>query len=545
MRVCGAVDVLHGARVKPGVVDAGTHRRRGGVEVAHLLGVVSQIAAELGQLDGIFHRGPRVRAHEVGHHVLLLATRTRGLLELVDKALVDVVRGLAHHTQHVVAHVLGRQAQLARGVVFGQLADEGVVLVVQRVVKADAAADEDLLDAGNRAELAQQPHVALVGYAQVGAGLGRKAATVHAGAGLCLLGAGGLHEVCRGAANVVDVALEVGVVRHGRGLGNQGLVASRLDDAPLVEVERAERALAQAAAVAGKRELHLGDGRDAAGGVVHGVRGAGVGKLVDRVELRRGKRKGGRVLYHVDAVLVLLDKRMREVRVKVSALDAKAARVLGLVGAHCLPGGENHGIHALLGGSRAVDRSGDPAYVVDVHAAVERVGNLDDGALAHAVGDDVGAGVQKDRTLERIRPVVVVGEAAQRCLDAAQHDGHVLVRAADEVAVDHVRVVGAQAHLAAGGVEVLGAAVLCHGVVVDHRVHVATAYEKRQARLAQDGDACGVAPVGLRDDAHLVAVRLQHARDDGAGKRGVVNVGVTAHKDEVALVPAARLHVLA
>ena len=236
---------------------------------------------------------------------------------------------------------------------------------------------------------------------------------------------------------------------------------------------------------------------------------------------------------------------MREVRVEVPALDAKAAGVLGLVGAHCLPGGENHGVNALLGGSRAVDRSGDPAYVVDVHAAVERVGNLDDGALAHAVGDDVGAGVQKDRTLERIRPVVVVGEAAQRRLDAAKHDGHVLVRAADEVAVDHVRVVGAQSHLAAGGVEVLGATVLRHGVVVDHRVHVAAAHEKRQARLAQDGDACGVAPVGLRDDAHLVAVRLQHARDDGAGKRGVVNVGVAAHKDKVALVPAARLHVLA
>ena len=225
----------------------------------------------------------------------------------MDKALVDVVRGLAHHTQHVVAHVLGRQTQLAGGVVLGQLADEGVVLVVQRVVKPDAAADEDLLDAGNRTKLAQQPHVALVGHAKVGAGLGREAATVDAGAGLCLLGAGRLHEVCRGAANVVDVALEIGVVRHGGGLGNQGLVASRLDDAPLVEVERAERALAQAAAVADERELHLGDGRDAACGVVHGVRGAGVGQLVDLVELRRGEWLGGRVLNHVDAVLVLLD----------------------------------------------------------------------------------------------------------------------------------------------------------------------------------------------------------------------------------------------
>ena len=136
-------------------------------------------------------------------------------------------------------------------------------------------------------------------------------------------------------------------------------------------------------------------------------------------------------------------------------------------------------------------------------------------------------------------------KAAKRRLDAAEHDGHVLVRATDEVAIDHVRVVGAQAHLAAGGVEVLGAPVLGNGVVVDHRVHVAAAYEKRQARLAQDGDARRVAPVWLRDDAHLVAVGLEHARDDGAGKGGVVDVGVAAHVHEVALVPAARGHVLA
>ena len=126
------------------------------------------------------------------------------------------------------------------------------------------------------------------------------------------------------------------------------------------------------------------------------MRRAGVGQLVDRVELRRGERLCGRVLYHVDAVLVLLDQRVREVRVEVSALDAKAACVLGLVGAHGLPGGKCHGVHALLAGSRPVDRAGDPADVVDVHAAVERVRNLDDGALAHPVGDDVGTGVQKN-----------------------------------------------------------------------------------------------------------------------------------------------------
>ena len=71
------------------------------------------------------------------------------------------------------------------------------------------------------AQAAQQVHVALVGDGEVLAGLGREAAPVDAGAGLLLLLAGGHHEVGRGAAHVVDVALELGVVRHGLGLAQE------------------------------------------------------------------------------------------------------------------------------------------------------------------------------------------------------------------------------------------------------------------------------------------------------------------------------------
>ena len=52
--------------------------------------------------------------------------------------------------------MLGCQAELTRGVVLGELADEGVVLVVEGIVKADARADKDVLDARNLGELAQE-----------------------------------------------------------------------------------------------------------------------------------------------------------------------------------------------------------------------------------------------------------------------------------------------------------------------------------------------------------------------------------------------------
>ena len=99
------------------------------------------------------------------------------------------------------------------------------------------------------------------------------------------------------------------------------------------------------------------------------------------------------------------------------------------------------------------------------------------------------------------------------------------------------------AFLAAGGIGVGVAAVLGHRIVVDHGVHVAGADEKAQARLTEHRDAGGVGPVGLADDAHFVAVRVEYAADDSHAKARMVHVGITADIDEVALVPAARIHV--
>ena len=136
-----------------------------------------------------------------------------------------------------------------------------------------------------------------------------------------------------------------------------------------------------------------------------------------------------------------------------------------------------------------------------------------------------------------------MGQTAQARLDAADDDGDVLKRLADEVAVDRDGTIGTAPLLATRGIGVGVAAVLGHRIVVDHGVHVAGADEKAQARLAEHGDAGGVGPVGLADDAHFVAVRVEHAADDGHTKAGVVHVGVAADVGKVALVPAARIHV--
>ena len=210
--------------------------------------------------------------------------------------------------------------------------------------------------------------------------------------------------------------------------------------------------------------------------------------------------------------------------VHILLLHVKAACVVELVGGKVVPAGQQVVVVDLVERVGAVDGAVDVGDLVDEQARVERVGDLDDRVLTHAVDEDVGARVEQYRALELVLPVVVVGQAAQACLDAADDDGGVLERLADEVAVDRDGAIGSVSLFTARGVGIGVATMLGHRVVVDHGVHVAGADEKAQARFAEHRDAGGVGPVGLADDAHFVAVRVEHAADDGHTKAGVVHV---------------------
>ena len=450
VRAAGAVDVFHRARVDARVVDAGGNRRGRGVEVGHLFGIETQVAAEFGQFHRFLHRRAGVGGHEVGQDVLLLADFLGVGVESAHELLVDGVARFAHHLEDRVGDVFGGQAQLAAHVVLHEFVEEGGVVVEQDVVEADAAADEDLLHARKGTQFAQELHVVLVGDGELVAGRRRQAAFGGAGPVLGLFGAGGDAEVGGGAAHVVEVALEVGLLRHETRFLHDALAAARLDDPALVEVERAEGAVAQAPAVAREAELHFGERRDAAGLVVIGMPGPGVGESVEGVEFGSGKGLAGRVLHHVDVVGVGLDERAGRKGVEVAILHAEAACVVELVRLQVVPAGQQDRTVAVVDRPAPVDGARNEGEVVHRKAGVERFGNRDQRFLAHSVADEVGPRIEQDRPLYLVRPVVVVGQAAQARLDAPQDDRYVFVGAADEVAVDDGGMVGPQAHLAAG-----------------------------------------------------------------------------------------------
>ena len=116
---------------------------------------------------------------------------------------------------------------------------------------------------------------------------------------------------------------------------------------------------------------------------------------------------------------------------------------------------------------RAIHRAVDERDVRHVKPSRQRIGDLHDGMLAHAIADQVGAGVKQNRTLQLVRPVIIMSQTAKRCLDATQNNGNILIRAANQVAIDHRCTIGAKPHFAAGR-ERIGAAMLLGNRIVIH-----------------------------------------------------------------------------
>ena len=219
--------------------------------------------------------------------------------------------------------------------------------------------------------------------------------------------------------------------------------------------------------------------------------------------------------------------------VGIGVVHQQARRVqLGGVQLHPARG---HGL-AHEGGAADVGQGGD------LLALAQPVGDLQDLPLAVAVDQQVGLAVDQGRAPHLVRPVVVVGDAPQAGLDAADDDGHVLEGLAAALGVDQHRPVGAAIALGIGGVGVVVAQPPLGRVAVDHGIEVARGDPEEEIGTAQGPERIGALPVGLADDAHPVALVLEHPAHHRHAEAGVVDVGVAGDHDHVAGFPAQGVH---
>ncbi len=194
---------------------------------------------------------------------------------------------------------------------------------------------------------------------------------------------------------------------------------------------------------------------------------------------------------------------------------------------------------------RAALHKGGATHVGDLLHGLfggQAVGDLDDGALGIAVQQQVALGIHHHAAADLVAPVVVVRDAAQAAFDAAQDDGHIFECFTAALAVDHGGAVWALAAYITWCVSVVAADFAIRRVAVDHGIHVARRHAEEQIGFAQRFERIGALPIRLSDDAHAKALRLQRAANHRHAKAGVVHIGVARDDDDVAAVPAQRIH---
>ena len=486
--------------------------------------------------------------HEIGHDILVLAGLFVGLVKEADKVPVNSASGLAHPGEDIVGDMLGRHPELAADMILAELPQEGPVPVRQQVIEAKAGAHKDLFDAGQTAQLFQERKIVPVVDLQVGAGLREKTAPVLAGPVRHLLFAGRRAEFRRGSADVIDIAPEIGLRQHLLRLAQDGGVAAGLHDPPLVKGQGAEITVAVAAPVGGQAEFDVPQGGHAALRVVHGMPGTHVREGIDVVHLLHGEGFGRRVLDDKGPAAVGLVQAPGLKGVCVGVLEGKALRIGPLPRLRQLADrlviGQADGVVDVLFVSRLIDRPVDKSDVAHIQAGGQRVRDLHDAALPHAVGDQVCARVQQDRPPHLVGPVIVVGHTAQAGLQPAQDHGRLLKSPPDQVSIDHDRVVRPLSHDPAGTESVLPSVFFVDGIVVDHGIHIAGGDQEAQPGLPQRRHALRIPPVRLADHADRVAVGLQDTRNNGRPEARVVHIGVTADIDKIQLPDSLCLHVL-
>ena len=177
-----------------------------------------QAAGDVGQLCHVLLMAAGVAADEIGYDLLVEVLLAADAVELPLELEELLERGLAHETEHTVAGMLGSHFQASADVAGDELAGVflggtvgGLVLaVVEQEVVAHAAADEAFLDAGQGIDGAVDVDEARVVGVEVGTDLGMDAAGPLAALTGGEVAAVHAVHVGRGAAEVAEVAFEVG-----------------------------------------------------------------------------------------------------------------------------------------------------------------------------------------------------------------------------------------------------------------------------------------------------------------------------------------------
>ena len=335
------IDLLAGARylfqwVAARVIHGGRRRHRAGIKRLDLVGTKSMAFEPHGQMHHVLITGSWMCRDKVRHQKLLFASLLTELVEQLLELVVAPDARLHHLGQRPDLGMLRRDFQVATDVVGNQLLD--ILGRLDRKVIAQPRTDQDFFHAlqctGTSIHMDQRAVIRIQVLTDVGID------TAGLAAGRLDLGAlapNAIHVGGRSAQIGNDASKSRYLVAYLLDFTDDGVLASALDDAPLVLGNRAECASSKTATHDVDTETDHLPGRDLGLAIVTAVfirvnrmRTTGIGQVKHQVHFGSGQRNGRWVDPHITcgaSITVCLDKRTRIARIGFQMQHTVGVRV--------------------------------------------------------------------------------------------------------------------------------------------------------------------------------------------------------------------------
>lgn len=219
------IHALHRKRIYARVVHARRDRAGRGIEILHLPWIQLVLVEIFREYHRVLESAARMARHQIRYYVLIESHIGAELVKPVRKPVIYLSAGLVHIFQHVVRNVLRRYSELTADMIFQKLAEKRFVAVCNKIVKPYPRAHKHLFHALYPSELSQKLQIFRVIHLHVRAQFRVQALPVRTRAGFELFFAGGIAEIRRRSAHVMDISLEIWIMRHQLRLAHHTLVA--------------------------------------------------------------------------------------------------------------------------------------------------------------------------------------------------------------------------------------------------------------------------------------------------------------------------------
>ena len=133
-------------------------------------------------------------------------------------------------------------------------------------------------------------------------------------------------------------------------------------------------------------------------------------------------------------------------------------------------------------------------------------------------------------------------DAPQACLDATDDNGHIFISLAATLGIYHHGVIRPFTRLPVRRIGIVAADLAIRGITIDHGIHVARRDPVKQVGLSESPKIADTGPVRLGNDADPESLGLKHAADHRHAETGMVHVGIAADQNNIAGIPAQRIH---